>query len=479
MGPKKKTKKAGASATSTNAAIATNEYPFTTAFMYELRKRVEEAEAQLREEAKIIERMTRDNKSKQDQINAMENLLQREAEKHQETLRLLEDEHATQKLQAEHEIDILRRQVCQLELHVEAYDVLEAANVKLRDRVEQLMQEMEQGNKTHAEEIHKVRLDMFNHKMALEKTFRKALQELDADYLKKAFNAMSEESKNALVANAKLKDELQLQSIGVDNLMHRFTQQAKHFTRMKVENEILEQESHLRLREVSTMKKMHLTAARTIDKLKEDVSKEEQQWKEHTNKVIEDLRHDNQHLQKLHELTQKRCNKWKSRCVELTEREASRRMDEQRSKTAPTAATALSSMVRAQSQPAFSPHVTPTVIFSDREKNPSINYDEMWSHSFALRTNQQHDLPLHVGGNEKHDKKKKKQGKFIIQPSDGDAPTEQSVEQLSRIASSELDMVSTRAVNYLTATSRRKTHRLPQTVIPRKGQSVDAFNFSS
>ncbi|KAG6955629.1 hypothetical protein JG687_00011080 [Phytophthora cactorum] len=178
--------------------------------------------------------MTRDNKSKQDQINAMENLLQREAEKHQEMLRLLEDEHATQKQQAGHEIDVLRRQVCQLELHVEAYDVLEAANGKLRDRVELLMQEMEQENKTHAEEIHKVRLDMFNHKMALEKTFRKALQELDADYLKKAFNAMSEESKNALVANAKLKDELQLQSIGVDNLMHRFTQQAKHFQRMCV-----------------------------------------------------------------------------------------------------------------------------------------------------------------------------------------------------------------------------------------------------
>jgi uncharacterized membrane protein YgaE (UPF0421/DUF939 family) len=140
-------------------------------FIYtdELRKRVEEAEAQLREEAKIIERMTRDNKSKQDQINAMENLLQREAEKHQETMRLLEDEHATQKQQAEHEIDVLRRQVCQLELHVEAYDVLEAANVKLRDRVEQLMQEMDQESKTHAEEIHKVRLDMFNHKMALEK----------------------------------------------------------------------------------------------------------------------------------------------------------------------------------------------------------------------------------------------------------------------------------------------------------------------
>ncbi|KAK1946936.1 hypothetical protein P3T76_000946 [Phytophthora citrophthora] len=437
--------------------------------------RVEEAEAQLREEAKIIERMTRDNKGKQDQINAMENLLQREADKHQETLRLLEDEHATQKQQAEHEIDMLRRQVCQLELHVEAYDVLEAANVKLRDRVEQLMQEMEQENKTHAEEIHKVRLDMFNHKMALEKTFRKALQELDADYLKKAFNAMSEESKNALVANAKLKDELQLQSIGVDNLMHRFTQQAKHFQRMKVENEILEQESHLRLREVASMKKMHLTAARTIDKLKEDVMKEEQDWKEHTTKVVEDLRHDNQHLQKLHELTQKRCNKWKARCMELTERETARRTDEQRARSAPTVTTALSSMIRAHSQPSFPPHVTPTMSFSARERGIPINFDEMWSHSFALQTNQQNELlPL---GTARKFEKKKKQAKVVLQADDEMSGTDQTMEQLQRIANSELDMESARATS--SQTTRRKTHRLAQTVIPRKGQSITAFNFAT
>lgn len=34
------------------------------------------------------------------------------------------------------------------------------------------------------------------------------------------------------MANAKLKDELQLQSIGVDNLMQRFSQQAKHYQKM-------------------------------------------------------------------------------------------------------------------------------------------------------------------------------------------------------------------------------------------------------
>lgn len=37
---------------------------------------------------------------------------------------------------------------------------------------------------------------------------------------------------NALVANAKLKDELQVQSIGVDNLMQRVNKQAKFYRKM-------------------------------------------------------------------------------------------------------------------------------------------------------------------------------------------------------------------------------------------------------
>lgn len=135
----------------------------------ELRKRVEEAEAQLREEAKIIERMTRDNKAKQEQLNAMDALLQREAERHVEALRLADDEHQSLRLQAEHDVEVLRARSKELELHVEAYDVLETANAALRDRVERLVDELEVERRAHAEEIHKVRLDMFNHKMALEK----------------------------------------------------------------------------------------------------------------------------------------------------------------------------------------------------------------------------------------------------------------------------------------------------------------------
>jgi hypothetical protein len=162
--------------------------------------------------------------------------------------------------------------------------------------------------------------------------------------------------------------------------------------------------------------------------------------------------------------------------MELTEREATRRMDEQRAKTAPTAVTALSSMIRAHSQPAIPPHVTPTASLSAREKRTSINYDEMWSHSFALRASQHTDL-LPLGRGERHEKKK--QTKVVFPPTGGESSTAPGTEstELQRLANSELDMASARAAN--TQTARRKTHRLAQTILPRKGQSVDTFNFAT
>lgn len=56
------------------------------------------------------------------------------------------------------------------------------------------------------------------------------------------------------------------------------------------------------------MKKSQLVASRTIEKLKDDVEREEHEWKSHANKVIEDLRHENIHLLKLYEAAQvRRC----------------------------------------------------------------------------------------------------------------------------------------------------------------------------
>lgn len=74
----------------------------------------------------------------------------------------------------------------------------------------------------------------------------------------------------------------------------------------KAANEILEQESKLHLEEVASMKKQQFSTTRTIQKLKESSDREQLEWKEHANRVIEELRQENLHLQKMHELAQVR-----------------------------------------------------------------------------------------------------------------------------------------------------------------------------
>ena len=59
---------------------------------------------------------------------------------------------------------------------------------------------------------------------------------MDSDYLAKAFEEMSIESKEALTANAKLKEELFIQSNGVENLMRRFKAQGEMFHKLVRKN---------------------------------------------------------------------------------------------------------------------------------------------------------------------------------------------------------------------------------------------------
>lgn len=90
---------------------------------------------------------------------------------------------------------MLQLRVKELEMNLAAYDVLERTNVSLRDRIDQLVNELETENRKHDEQIHKLNADTFHHKVALEKTFRKALSEKNEEYMNKAFLEISKESK--------------------------------------------------------------------------------------------------------------------------------------------------------------------------------------------------------------------------------------------------------------------------------------------
>ena len=89
--------------------------------------------------------------------------------------------------------------------------------------------------------MHEQKKDAFNMRMQLEQTFRKTLQEVSTQYHQQAFEEMTRESKNALLEQAKLKEELALQNVGIESLMARHESQAGAHKEVIREKELLEQ----------------------------------------------------------------------------------------------------------------------------------------------------------------------------------------------------------------------------------------------
>ena len=73
----------------------------------DLARRLEEAEAQLREEAKLIDRLTRENQIKHEQLQAMEVALANEIEKHEAIVQVMKDKEVTQKQETDHLIEVI------------------------------------------------------------------------------------------------------------------------------------------------------------------------------------------------------------------------------------------------------------------------------------------------------------------------------------------------------------------------------------
>jgi chromosome segregation ATPase len=219
------------------------------------KKKYEDAEAQLKEELRVVDRLTREMSSKVEQIHSMEMALTTEKEQHKAEVAILNDEMTTQQEDAEHTIMIMKNRTQELERSVEAFQVLEQENKNLRERVEELLGQLSGEDRGHAEETHRMKKEMFNLRMQLEQTFRKTLQELDAQSQKKAFDAMDDESKSALMANAKLKEELSLQSVGVENLLQRYQQIDDGFKTMKVDKGILEKNNDIQLQQIAGLKR--------------------------------------------------------------------------------------------------------------------------------------------------------------------------------------------------------------------------------
>jgi hypothetical protein len=288
--------------------------------MTQLKTKFNEQEIKLKEEGKVVDRLGRENVSKVNQINSLEDEIVRNQEKHDAEIDTILLESKAIEDDKTHKIEVLENKVRTLEQHLEAFHVMEDENVSLRDRVSGLLDQLETEGLEHAKDTHILKKEMFNLRMQLEQTFRKSLQELDGQYQKKAFDQMTEESKNALLANAKLKEELALQSVGVENLLQRYKKQEEMHMKLKQEKSVLAKTNLLQLNQIAALKRHQYEYESRVSDMQSSMRKmnsnrlDQEKSLEEVPKLVEET----EKYRELHQKSQKRAQKWKTRALELS-----------------------------------------------------------------------------------------------------------------------------------------------------------------
>lgn len=76
-----------------------------------------------------------------------------------------------------------------------------------------------------ARQTHEMNKSMLSLRHQMEAKLRRELTGLDISFQREAFNALHERQKQAMFENAKLKDEVALQGVGIANLSARLAKQ--------------------------------------------------------------------------------------------------------------------------------------------------------------------------------------------------------------------------------------------------------------
>ena len=288
--------------------------------MAALQAQVEQLEAAAAASNELVQHLREQNEAHAANAAEMSGRLEREREQHEEELRMEETEREVRQEEADHSVAVLEQKLAQLRADTAAGQIIEEENMSLRRRVEELLTQMERESTAHAEETHRLKKEAFNLRMQLEQTFRKSLQEMDSKYHQRAFEDMSEESKNALVANSKLKEELALQSIGIESLMARYKAQEAAAKKLRLENEVLRKNQELQMEQIAVLKRAQHAAGEHSATLTKTVGELQAEKADATRRADElgdaarELRATSAQLEK----SRQRAERWKARAFDLS-----------------------------------------------------------------------------------------------------------------------------------------------------------------
>jgi hypothetical protein len=132
-----------------------------------------------------------------------------------------------------HEIECHRQALADEETKRERYLDLQAENEKLLHTIDFLIAQINYDGHKHAVTLHDMNKQMRILRQQMEKKFLKELSSMDVSYQQNAFGSLTEKQKKSMFQNAKLKDEVALQGVGIANLSARLIRQKQSYDSCK------------------------------------------------------------------------------------------------------------------------------------------------------------------------------------------------------------------------------------------------------
>eukprot|EP01031_Cornospumella_fuschlensis_P028185 gene28185-34033_t len=180
---------------------------------------------ELSDAQKMNDELTKKIDKKEKELNMKEDKLHVMREKNHAELEQLQLEFQLEREKYNHEINFHESEVAMLRINKQRMEDLQTENERLQVAIVQMEEQIKQESQQHALSLHDMNKNMRLLRLAMESKLRRELTGLDISFQKEAFDSLHERQKQAMFENAKLKDEVALQGVGIANLSARLARQ--------------------------------------------------------------------------------------------------------------------------------------------------------------------------------------------------------------------------------------------------------------
>jgi hypothetical protein len=164
------------------------------------------------------------------------------------------------------DVNVSREKVRKLKLFKERVTNISNENDNLKELIQSATTQLNANRINHNLEMHERNLSMAQTRRDLENKLKRDLIKMDITYQKEAFDLLPVSKKNAMFENAKLKDEVSLQGVGMANLGTRHERQMYAYEACKEYADMVTAKCDRSRRQLCKLhaKKFELTKVKTV-----------------------------------------------------------------------------------------------------------------------------------------------------------------------------------------------------------------------